>query len=78
MFSLTSVGTIKYYFVIKTIEVFNFLPLIGSSVTTGFSLLSLIILAIISSKHIDTFWDFFLDCISQDFYKKLAYLLSIQ
>ena len=36
-FSLTSLGTLKYDFVINTIEVFNFIPLINNSVTIGLS-----------------------------------------
>ena len=34
-FSLTSFGTLKYDCVIKTIEMFNFVPLINNSVTTN-------------------------------------------
>ena len=49
-FSLTSFATFKYNFVIKTIEIFHFLPLINIPVTTGFSFLLLIISPIISSK----------------------------
>ena len=37
VFSLTSFGTLKYDWVIKTREIFNFLPLINNSVTTEFS-----------------------------------------
>ena len=36
-FSLISLGTLKHDCVIKTIEIFNFLPLINNSVTIGFS-----------------------------------------
>ena len=54
-FSLTSFGTLKYDFVIKTIEMINFLPLINNSVTTGLSVLLLNISAIISSKTINLF-----------------------
>ena len=43
---------LEYYCAIKTIEMFNFLPLIKNSVTTGFSFLLLIISAITSSKTI--------------------------
>ena len=50
----TSFGNLKYDCVIKTIEIFNFLPLINNSVTTGLSFLLLIISAIISSKTINT------------------------
>ena len=38
-FSLTSFGTLKYGCVIKTGEMFNFLPLINNSVTIEFSFL---------------------------------------
>ena len=34
-FCLTSFGTLKYDCVIKTTEMFHFLPLINNSVTTG-------------------------------------------
>ena len=54
VFSLTYFGTLKCDCVIKTIEMFNFLSLINNSVTIGFSFLLLIILAIISSKTINT------------------------
>ena len=54
-FSLTSFGTSKYDCGIKTIEMFNFLPLINYSVTTGFICLLLIILTIISAKAINIF-----------------------
>ena len=53
-FSATSFGTSMYYCVVKTIEMFNFLPLINNSVTTGFSFSSLILSAITSSKTINT------------------------
>ena len=36
-FSLTSFGTLKYEYVIKTIEMFNFLPLMNSALTIGLS-----------------------------------------
>ena len=36
-FSLTSLGTLKYDYVIKSREMFNFLLLINNSVTTEFS-----------------------------------------
>ena len=52
-FSLTSFGNLKYDWVIKTREMFNFLLLINNSVTIEFSFLLLIILAIISSKTIN-------------------------
>ena len=50
----TSFSNLKYDCVIKTIEIFTFLPLINNSVTTGLSFLLLIISAIISSKTINT------------------------
>ena len=53
-FSLTSFGTLKYDCVMKTIEMFNFLPLKTNSVTTGINFLSLIISAIMSSKTINS------------------------
>ena len=53
-FSLTSYGTLKNDRVIKTREIFNFLPVINSSATIWFSFLLLIISAIISSKSINT------------------------
>ena len=46
-------GTLKYDFIIITIETFNFPPLINNSVTTGLSFLLLIISAITSSKTIN-------------------------
>ena len=49
-FSVTYFSSLKYDCVIKTIEMFNFLPLINNSVTTGLSFLLLIISSIISSK----------------------------
>ena len=36
-FGSTSFGTLKHDCVIKTREIFNFLPLTNSSITTGFS-----------------------------------------
>ena len=51
-FRLTSFGTLKYDYVIKTREMFVFLRLIIKSVTTEFNFLLLIISAIISSKTI--------------------------
>ena len=41
--SLTSCDTLKYDFIINAIKIFNFLPLINSSVTIQFNLLLLII-----------------------------------
>ena len=54
-FSLTTFGILKYDSVIKTREMFNFLPLINNSVTNEFSFLLLIISAIILSKTINMF-----------------------
>ena len=53
-FNLTFFGTLKYDWVIKTIEILSFLPLINNSVTIGFNFLLLIISAIISSKTSNT------------------------
>ena len=52
-FNLTSFGTLKYDYVIKTTEILSFLPLINYSVTIEFNLLLLIISANISSKTIN-------------------------
>ena len=52
-FSLLSFGTLTFHCVIKTIEMFNFVPLRNNSVTTGFSFLLLIISSITSSKTIN-------------------------
>ena len=52
--SLTSFGTVKYDFVMKTVEIFSFLSLMNISVTIWLCFLLLIILAIISSKTINT------------------------
>ena len=52
-FSLTSFGILNYDCVIKTREMFNFLPLINKSVTIELSFLLLIISAIISPKTIN-------------------------
>ena len=76
-FSLTSFGTLKYDYVINTIEIFNFLALINNSVATGLRFLLLIISAIISSKSVHIL-RFYLYCILRYFYKHLAYHLSIQ
>ena len=52
-FSQTYFESFKCDCVIKTIEIFNFLPLINNFVTVEFSFLLLIISAIISSKTIN-------------------------
>ena len=75
-FNLTSFGTLKYECVIKTIKILNFQPLINNSVTIGFNLLLLIILAIISSKTINIL-RFVLDCNLQYFCRHLEYHLNI-
>ena len=64
-FSLTSFGTLKYDCVIKTIEMFNFVPLINNSVIIRFQKLLILYVS-------------FLNCILQYFYKHLSYHLSIQ
>ena len=74
--SLTSLDTLKYDCVIKTIEMFNFLPLINNSVIIEVSFLLLIISAIISSKTINTFF-FYLGCNHQFFCRHLACHLNI-
>ena len=51
--SSISFGTLKYDCVIKTREIFNFLPQINNLVTVESSFLLLIISAIISSKTIN-------------------------
>ena len=53
-FSLTSSGTVTENCVIKTLQIFSFLPLINRSVSIWLSSLLLIISAIISSKAINT------------------------
>ena len=53
-FSQTSFGTLKYDCARKVREIFSFLLLINSSVTTGFSFCYLIMSVIISSKTINT------------------------
>ena len=58
MISLTSFASLKYDYDIKTIEMFNLLPLINNALTIGFSFLLLIISAIISSKQL-IFYVFF-------------------
>ena len=75
--SLTPFDTLKYDCVINTIEMFNFLALINSSVTTGFSFLSLMISQSYHQKLL-IFYVFYLDCIHQYFYKYLAYHLNVQ
>ena len=52
-FSLTSFGTLRYDYVIKTKEMFSFLPVINNSIIIEFSFLLLMISAIISSKNIN-------------------------
>ena len=50
VFSLIPLGNLEYDWVIKPIEIINFLPIIKNSVTTAITFLLLIISAIISSK----------------------------
>ena len=76
-FSLISFGTLRYDCIMNTIEIFNFLPLIINSVTTGFSFLLLIIQQLYHQKLL-IFYVFYLYCILQYFYKHLAYHLGIQ
>ena len=71
-FSLISFGTAKYDCVIKTREMFSFLPLINNSVTIGLSVLS-----IISQKQL-IFYVSYLDCAIQCFYKYHPNYSSIQ
>ena len=52
-FSLRSFKTLNHDYVIKTVEILNFLPLINKSVTTEFSFLLLTISAMISTKTIN-------------------------
>ena len=82
VFNLTFLGTLKDNCLIKTLEMFNFMPLINNSVTIGLSFLLLIISAIIWSNTINTFLLllllFYLDSILQYFCKHLAYHLSIK
>ena len=52
-FGLASFGNLKYDCVIKTREIFSFLPQINKSVTIEFSFLLLTISAIISSETIN-------------------------
>ena len=74
-FSLPSFGTLKYDSVIKTREMFNFLPLIKIYVTTGFRFLLLIIPATISLKTINIL-RFLPILYSSIFYKHFAYNLN--
>ena len=53
VFTLTSFGTLNYDRLIKTREIFNFLPLINNSVTIEFKFLLWSISAIISSRTIN-------------------------
>ena len=53
--SFLSFGTGKYDYVIKTKEIFSFLPVINNSMTTGWSLLLPITSAILPSSTIITF-----------------------
>ena len=72
VFSLTSFGNLKYDWVIKTIEIFNFLPLINNSVTIEFIYLQ--------SYHqkLLIFYFPYQDCNHQYFYKHHTYRLNTQ
>ena len=74
-FSLTSFGTLKYGWVIKTREMFNFVPLINNLVTIEFRFLLLIISAIISPKTINILRSLSTLYLSI-FYKHFAYHLN--
>ena len=76
-FSLIFLGTANQVCVIKTREIFNFLPLINNSVTIG---LSFLLLSIQQSYHQkqSIFFVFYLDCILQYSYKYHPYHLHIQ
>ena len=76
--SLLSFGTGKYDCVIKTKEIFSFLPLINNSMTTGWSLLLLITSAILPSSTIVTFCSFLGLNSYQCFCRHHSYHLSIQ
>ena len=52
-FSLTSFGTLRYDYVIKTREMFSFLPVINNSIIIEFSVWLLMISAIIPSKTVN-------------------------
>ena len=58
-------------------EILSFPPLVNNSVTTEFSFSSLIKSAIVSSKTINTFLFFHLDCNIQYFCRDSAYHLNI-
>ena len=66
----------KYDCVIKTREMFNFLPLINSSDTIGFSFFPPIVSAISPSKTINNLHSFYNNL--QYFCRHFAYHLSIQ
>ena len=76
-FSLILFGTAKKDCVIKTREIFSFLPLINNSVTIGLTFILLSISAIISSKRINILCSLF-GCILHYFYKYHPYHSSIQ
>ena len=52
-FSLASFGTLRYDYVIKTREMFSFLPVINNSIIIEFSVWLLMISAIIPSKTVN-------------------------
>ena len=76
-FSLTSLGTLKYDYIIKASEMLSFLLLINISITIGLSFLLLIISAIISSETINTL-RFFLGLYFSMLCRQLTYHLNIQ
>ena len=55
VFNPTSIGAWKYDCVMKIKDIFNFLPLINSSVTSGWSFLLLIMSTIVWANAINTF-----------------------
>ena len=77
-FSLTSFVSLKYDCVTKTIETFNFLSLINSSVTIGSSFFVINHISNHTNEKLLMLCVSFLDCILQYFYKYFSYHLSIQ
>ena len=77
VFSLTSFETLKYDWVIKTIEIFNFPPIINNSVTNEFKFLLLIILQSYHQKLLISY-SLYQDYNHQYFYKQHAYHLNTQ
>ena len=77
VFSLSFLGSLKHDCVIKTIDMFNFLPLIKNSFTTGFSFLLLIISASYHQNLLILYISY-MDCILQYFHKYFPYHLNIE